>query len=337
MKKIKALVLFSGGLDSILAVKVLQEQNIEVEGITFESNFFGAEKAKISARDIGIKLHIIDISQDILDLVKNPLSGLGKAMNPCIDCHALMIRKAGEFIGDFSFLASGEVLGQRPFSQNKPALNRVVKLAGREILRPLSAKLLKETQIENSGLVNREKLLDISGRGREQQLSLAKKYKIKSFPTPSGGCLLTEVEFGKRLKELITKWPDCDIEDAEIIKNGRIFWANFKEKQTIVIIARDKNESQRLEKLARKGDNVVEIIGATGPTTLIRTKESREDFSIEENIFEIQIPAEPLNNNVFEKNFQNQKELLETICRLTGHYSPKLRGTKQKFEIKIIK
>src|SRR3989339_1237471 len=164
----KSLSLFSGGLDSIIAVKLLQKQNIDVTGICFYSPFYGCEKALESAKELGIELKTIDISAEMLAVVKNPACGYGKSLNPCIDCHALMIRLANEIAQkeNFDFIASGEVLGQRPFSQNKEALQRVQKLAGAEVLRPLSAKLLDETAVEKSGLVNRGLLERINGRDR---------------------------------------------------------------------------------------------------------------------------------------------------------------------------
>ncbi|MCD4693944.1 7-cyano-7-deazaguanine synthase, partial [bacterium] len=171
-KKARALVLFSGGLDSMIAVKLLQVQNIEVEAICFVSNFFNSKKAEEGAKNLKIKLHIVNISKEMLKLVKNPPNGHGKYYNPCIDCHGLMVRKAGKFIEKnkkFDFLASGEVLGQRPFSQNKKSLKKVIDISGYEILRPLSAMLLLETEIEKKGLVKREELANISGRNRSVQ------------------------------------------------------------------------------------------------------------------------------------------------------------------------
>ena len=165
MKKVKALVLLSGGLDSMLAVKVLQEQGIEVTGITFESNFYNAEKSKKVVEQLNIPLKIVDISKEMLDLVKNPSSGHGKHMNPCIDCHSLMIKKASDFlkketkslstetgerdsVSEYDIIATGEVVGQRPFSQTKQALERVRNYSGVDVLRPLSAKLLPETEFQ---------------------------------------------------------------------------------------------------------------------------------------------------------------------------------------------
>jgi len=161
------------------------------------------------AEQLGIELLIKDISRDQLNTVKNPRYGHGNALNPCIDCHGLMFRVAGELaklVGEekkFDLVATGEVLGQRPFSQNKEALKKVEKLAGVDILRPLSAKLLSETVYEKKKLVNRSKLLDIAGKSRKRQLELVKKYGVKYFPSPAGGCRLTENEFGVKVKQLL--------------------------------------------------------------------------------------------------------------------------------------
>ena len=191
MSKIKALVLFSGGLDSILAVKMLQAQKIAVTAVCFESNFYDAKKAEEEAKKLDIDLKVVDIQKEMLALVKNPFSGYGKNLNPCIDCHSLMIKKAGAIAKSdgFDFVATGEVLGQRPFSQNKQALEKVKDLSGVEVLRPLSAKLLNETEIEKNKILIRGLLGRIQGRTREGQIELARKYKLKDYPLPAGGCL----------------------------------------------------------------------------------------------------------------------------------------------------
>jgi tRNA U34 2-thiouridine synthase MnmA/TrmU len=189
--KNKALVLFSGGLDSMLAVKLLQEQGIAVQGIAFSSYFFSTKQAQKSARQLGIKLIEKDISQKHLSCVKQPQFGYGKALNPCIDCHLLMLKEAFNILQKkgFNILATGEVLGQRPFSQNRFALEQIEKTASlkAKILRPLSAKVLAETEYEKKKQVNRAKLEGIKGRSRRCQIKLAKKFNIKEFPSPAGG------------------------------------------------------------------------------------------------------------------------------------------------------
>src|SRR4030042_3028765 len=212
-KKTKTLVLLSGGLDSILAAKLLMEQDIEVEGICFYSNFFSCDLARKAVKQLGIKLREIDISEEFLEFLrKKPKYGYGVGLNPCIDCHALMLKKAGEIMRQegFAFVATGEVLNERPMSPHKQALKIIKKEAGLEgyLLRPLSAKLLEPTIPENAGLVEREKLLDISGRSRQKRKELAKKFGIIDYPNPAGGCMLTQEGFVGRLKELMEKKTD---------------------------------------------------------------------------------------------------------------------------------
>lgn len=266
--KTGALFLFSGGLDSILAVKLLQEQGIKVAGLTFVSYFFNSDLAKESAKNLDIKLKIIDFSDEHLDMVKNPQYGYGKAINPCIDCHILMLKKAKEISEKFDFVATGEVLGERPMSQNKRALELIAEQSGLKdyLLRPLSAQLLEPTVPEKNGLVARNKLLDISGRSRKRQIVLAKKWGIKEYPTPAGGCLLTDFQFGRRLKELFKQWPDCRGDDVRLLKLGRHFWV----KDNKIIVGRNQTENKEIKKLAEKGDLLIKPKDFPGPTILIR-------------------------------------------------------------------
>ncbi len=233
-RKIKGLVLFSGGLDSILTVKILQEQGIKVTGLVFVSYFFDSQLADKAARELKIKLKKFDFSEEHLRIVKKPKYGYGKTMNPCLDCHLLMLKEAKEIMEkeEFDFVATGEVLGERPMSQNKQALELIEKESGLKgyLLRPLSAKLLEPTLIEKKRLVKRDKLLDISGRSRKKQIALAKKWGVKEYPTPAGGCLLTDPQFGQRLKELLARWPQAEGNDIQLLKLGRHFWVSHRLK-----------------------------------------------------------------------------------------------------------
>lgn len=275
MAKAKCLALFSGGLDSTLAVKVLEKQNIEVIGLAFVSYFFDDAKAKISADKNNIKMHSVDFSRMHCEMVKRPKRGYGSAMNPCIDCHLLMIREAGRIMRKegFDFVATGEVLGQRPMSQNMRALKLIEKEAGLEgrLLRPLSAKLLEETSVEKEGLVDREKLLDISGRSRKRQFELVKELAINYYPPPSGGCLLTEIEFGKRLKKLWEEVEDPALSDYELLKLGRHFWVDGAH----IIIGRNERENIKLKELKGKSDIMIELEDLMGPAALVRNHDSR--------------------------------------------------------------
>jgi len=271
MRKIKALVLFSGGLDSILAAKILMEQEIKLKGITFKSYFFNAEQAKKAAKQIKLPLKIIDFSKEHLKTVKNPRHGYGKAMNPCIDCHILMLRTAKRIMKKekFDFIITGDVLGERPMSQNKQALELIEKgssLTG-YLLRPISAKLLKPTIPEKLGWVNREKLLDISGRSRKRQIALAKKYKIRKYPSPAGGCLLTDLEFAKRLRELLKVYPKCNGNDIELLRLGR----HFLKDEAKIVIGRNEEENKKIKKLKKSSDILIEMKNYPGPLTFIRS------------------------------------------------------------------
>ncbi len=336
MKKVKALVLLSGGLDSMLAVKILQEQGIEVTGIVFTSNFYNAERAKKAAKQINIPLKIVDISTEMLDLVKNPPSGHGKNLNPCIDCHALMIKKASEILKkeNYQIITTGETLGQRPFSQNKQSLFRVAKLSGTDILRPLSAKLLPITKYEKKGLVNRDKLLDIEGRNREKQMELAKKFNIQEYFGPGGGCILTEPDWSRKLSKMLSNWPKCDIDDVELLKHGRSFWVDlqvgliFKKKSPVlIIIGRDKKDNEQLEKMVKKNDIIIEPIDISGPTTLVRVKNKK--LKVKNRELSLDIPEKL-------EEIKNKEEVLKIACLLTGWYIVKARGRKINFQLRII-
>jgi len=278
-KKAKCLLLFSGGLDSILAAKILMEQKISIAGLTFKSCFFGEKQAKEAALQLNsgqveekgrFKLKVVDISKEHLKIVKKPKYGYGKNMNPCIDCHLLMLKEARKIMGKerFDFVSTGEVLGERPMSQNKNILRLLEKESGLKgrLLRPLSAKLLEPTISEKEGQVNREKLFSISGRQRKKQFDLAKSFRIKKYPTPSGGCCLTYKEFSKKLEELFKKWPNANCKDIEILDNGRVFW----EKDSLIVVGRDEKDNKEIKKLKQKDDLIIEPKKIPGPTTLIR-------------------------------------------------------------------
>ena len=282
-RKIKALVLLSGGLDSILAIKILENQSIDVTGISFVSYFFSAEPGKKAAKQLKIKHKIFDFSDDHLDMVKNPPRGYGKAINPCIDCHLLMLKKARVIMKEenFDIVATGEVLGERPMSQNKNALELIEKESGLKgyLLRPLSAKLLEPTLLEENKVIDRDKLCDISGRNRKPQMALAKKYGIKEYPTPAGGCLLTELHFAVRFKEMLKNWPDCQGPDVKLLKLGRHFWI----KDNLIIVGRNKEENKEIQELKINKDVVIEPKGFPGPTILVRSK----DEILEESLIKV--------------------------------------------------
>jgi tRNA-specific 2-thiouridylase len=267
---IKAVGLLSGGLDSMLAARLLLDQGIEVLGMSFFTPFFGPEKARRAAEHLRIPLEVVDISDEHMRMLKAPRYGYGKGMNPCIDCHALMIRKAGGLIekGRADFVFTGEVLGQRPFSQTKPSLRAVEKESGfpGRVLRPLSALLLPETLPEKEGWVDRSRLLDLQGRSRKRQMALAESYGIRDYPTPAGGCLLTDPIFSIRLKELFRHTPDPSLREVELLKVGRHFRFLSGVK---VVIGRNRKENEFIERWRDPQDGWARTTGFPGPITLV--------------------------------------------------------------------
>ncbi|MCK9275980.1 MAG: tRNA 4-thiouridine(8) synthase ThiI [Syntrophales bacterium] len=266
---IKGISLFSGGLDSILAVSLIRKQNIDVIGVTFETPFFTAGSALKAAKDIELPLRVIDITEAHLSMLKAPVYGYGRNMNPCIDCHALMLKEAGDRMNEegADFVFTGEVLGQRPMSQTRQSLHIVAKLSGYEglIIRPLSAKLLEETIPEKEGTVDRLTLADIQGRGRKRQMELAREFGIKEYSSPAGGCLLTDPVFARRLKDLFTHGGDS-VRDIKLLKIGRHLRLSDKTK---IIVGRNRDENEAIEGSADSGDVLVQIQGIPGPAVLI--------------------------------------------------------------------
>jgi len=260
----------SGGLDSILAVKVMQEQGIEVEGVAFETPFFGADRAVEASHAIGLPLTVVDITKEHLVMLRAPRYGYGRNMNPCIDCHILMLKKAGEIMEarGADCILTGEVLGQRPMSQGKQSLHVVAKRSGYQpyIIRPLSARLLPETMPETEGTVDRCRLLDIQGRGRKRQMEMADGYRITGYANPAGGCLLTDPGFSKRLRDLFAHDENMGIRDLELLKVGRHLRLN---DETKIIVGRKQRENAIIRKLSEDHDIVIRMRDLPGPTVLI--------------------------------------------------------------------
>jgi len=275
----KALGLLSGGLDSTLAALCLRRQGIDVTGIAFVTPFFGAARAEKAAAALDLPLIVEEIGSAHLELVKHPLYGYGRNLNPCIDCHAMMFRQAGRRMESdgYDFIFSGEVLAQRPMSQNLSALQAVARHSGypKSILRPLSARLLPPTLMESSGLVDREALLDIKGRTRRRQQELALAWGILEYPGSGGGCLLTENSFSGRLRDLLTHQPDCTTHDIEVLKLGRQFRLSLQSK---LVLGRDEADNQKLHKLARPGDLLLRSRDYTGPLGLLTGSFSTDDL-----------------------------------------------------------
>jgi tRNA U34 2-thiouridine synthase MnmA/TrmU len=274
----KAIALFSGGLDSSLAILAVLRQGIAVRAVRFLTPFdldihVKAPDMKTEGpllRSPGFEVEIRKLDERFLTILKNPKHGYGKNMNPCIDCRILMLKETINLMEETGagFIISGEVVGQRPMSQKRDMLYHIDKEAGvpGRILRPLCAKLLRITIPEQKGIINREMLYDFSGRSRKPQMALAKEFGLDDYPIPAGGCLLTEPNFSLRLKDLLAYNPSASIKDIELLKTGRHFRLSPVCK---VIVGRDSNENETIEHLAERKDCQLRVETCGSPTTLV--------------------------------------------------------------------
>jgi tRNA-specific 2-thiouridylase len=277
----KALGLFSGGLDSMLAAAVLRDQGLEVTLLCWVTPFFGAERARESAAHLQLPLLETDLTDEFEPLLYEPPHGWGRWHNPCIDCHILMLREAGALLPTLGcdFLFTGEVLGQRPMSQNRGSLNLIARESGfaELLVRPLSAKFLKTTRPEEEGWVDRERLLNLSGRGRRRQMDLAKDLGIARYPAPAGGCLLTDTGYATRLKELLGRTEKPHRAALELLKWGRHFRLPGGAK---AIVGRTQRENEAISSLSSPGDFRLKVDNFPGPLVLVQGGEAAEDLEI---------------------------------------------------------
>ncbi|MCM8801098.1 MAG: tRNA 4-thiouridine(8) synthase ThiI [Candidatus Omnitrophica bacterium] len=271
----KAVSLVSAGLDSLLAARIIQNEGIKIIPLFFKTPFNPKDKLdkqlEIIYQNLRIKPEVVSIEEDFLEILKKPCYGFGQNMNPCIDCKILMFTKAKALMSNFGaeFVITGEVLGQRPMSQNRQALKTIEKKSGLKglVLRPLSAKLLPPALPENKGWIKKENLFAFYGRSRKPQLGLAKQLRINNYLTPAGGCLLTDPGFAKRLKELILH-QELSLDNIELLKVGRHFRI-FKD--TKLIVGRNEKENNIILDLVRKDDHLFSPSqGIRGPVALGR-------------------------------------------------------------------
>jgi len=281
----KAIALFSGGLDSTLAMKLIIDQGIEVLAVNINTGF-GSTKDRLEhmqsmCDQVGAKLKIIDIQSEFLqEVLFDPKHGYGKNFNPCIDCHAKMFAVAKRIMDaeGASFLISGEVMGQRPMSQNKESLQTVLNESNCEgiLLRPMSAKMLEPTIPEEKGWVDREKLEGITGRSRDRQLSLAKEIGLDDFESPGGGCLLTDENFGKKMFDFI-KYDKFEVRDIPLMKFGRHFRLSDGAK---LVIGRNQEENGYLQNIDNDKYFHIKTVGLPGPHAMLSKSASESDKAI---------------------------------------------------------
>ncbi len=267
-----AVALYSGGLDSILAVKVVEEQGLRVKCLHFVSPFFGKPSLVPHWRDIyGLDIAVLDVGEMFVRmLAARPVYGFGKVLNPCMDCKILMLEQARAQMSRYgaSFIISGEVLGQRPMSQRRDALNAIRRDAAvRDVLlRPLSAQLLDPTPMEMSGLVDRRRLHDIAGRGRKKQLALAEHFRLAEIPTPAGGCRLAERENARRYWPVLLHAPRPTAAEFRLADTGRQYWAG----EHWLAVGRNSRDNDALLGSAFAEDAVFDVLDFPGPLAVGR-------------------------------------------------------------------
>ncbi len=326
MKKRTALALYSGGLDSILAAKLVMSLGVQVICIKFVTPFFDYELledkegfSKEVMEKYGLRVILHDLSDNYLDLLHNPAHGFGKNFNPCIDCKILMCTRVKEMMKqyDASFLISGEVLGQRPMSQRRDTLRVIERDSDNEglLLRPLSAKLMTPTLAETEGWIDREQLLDFSGRGRSRQIQMAKEYGVTDFPTPAGGCTLADPVLGERIQKIyaghfIIQAEEITISDIRLLLVGRQFQL---ENGGWLILGRHEKENQKIEALAEEGDILLHMPERPGPMALLR---GRSDVLL---------------------NVEKIDSVLQEAADLVVRYGKKIKGEETGASVKVEK
>jgi hypothetical protein len=280
----KALALLSGGLDSTLAVKVILEQGIAVEALNFTSPFCtctgrnaGCKSEAVRvAGEFNIPVKVMQKGVEYLEVVKRPRHGYGKGMNPCIDCRIFLLRKAKEYMAESGadFVITGEVLGQRPMSQRRDTLRLIERESGLEglLLRPLSAKHFEPTIPEREKWVDRERLLSMQGRSRKEQIHLADELDVRNYPCPAGGCLLTELSFVSKVRDMFDHGDSIYMRDFRLLKIGRHFRTGPRTK---VIIGRDEAENLGLEAAVQPGEAAIRWLDGGSPLGVIMGRQDQ--------------------------------------------------------------
>ena len=291
-KKKKVVALLSGGLDSQLAIKMMQEQGFDVSAVAIKTPFCDFDcgrgcgfEIRERADDLDVNLKTVYLGDEYIEMLKHPKHGIGAGFNPCIDCRSMMFDAAKKHMEEIGaeFIISGEVLGQRPMSQHAPALRTIENesdLVGK-IVRPLSAALLPETDPEKDGLIKRENLGMIRGRTRRGQLEMAKKYGIENPPNAGGGCLLTEPHFGIKAKDLFSHTKNPTINDIDLLKIGRHFRLD---EETKFIVGRNKDENEMIKAIALPGDILLEAKDFVGPVSILRGSNTKQHLKFASSI-----------------------------------------------------
>jgi tRNA-specific 2-thiouridylase len=288
MIKPKAVALYSGGLDSTLAIILIAKRGVDVEAVNFNTDLIPDKdiapfraRLQADADRFGFRYTTVRLGRTFIDMVRSPLHGYGKNMNPCIDCKIMMLKKAGELMSQSGadFVITGEVVGQRPMSQMKQTIKMIGKASGLEgmIVRPLSGKILEPTIPENKGLIKRDWLLDINGRSRRVQVRLADEFGLKDYASPAGGCLLTDPNYASRLRDLFDNQNEFDTSDIFLLHYGRHFRLS---KSAKLIVGRDKTDNENITALAKSDDYIIEVKDTGSPIGLLRGNPESEEIQL---------------------------------------------------------
>ena len=283
-QKKKVVALLSGGLDSQLAVRMMQDQGFDVSAVAIKTPFCDFDcgrgcgfEIRERADDLNVNLKTVYLGDEYIEMLKNPKYGTGAGFNPCVDCRSMMFEAAKKHMDEIGaeFIISGEVLGQRPMSQHAPALRTIEKETGLlgKIVRPLSAGLLPPTDPEKEGLIKRENLGMIKGRTRKAQLQMAREYGIENPPNAGGGCLLTDPAFGLKAKDLFDHVKTPTINDIDLLKVGRHFRLD---EETKLVVGRNKDENEMIKAIALPGDILLEARDYVGPISILRGKNASQ-------------------------------------------------------------
>jgi len=318
-KKKKVVALLSGGLDSQLAVRMMQKQGFEVSAVAIKTPFCDFDcgrgcgfEIRERADDLNVNLKTVYLGDEYIEMLKHPKYGRGAGFNPCVDCRSMMFDAAKKHMEEIGadFIISGEVLGQRPMSQHKQALKTIEKESELEgkIVRPLSGRLLPKTDPEKDGLIKREDLGMIRGRTRRSQLEMAKEFGIENPPNAGGGCLLTEKYFGKKCTDLFEHIETPTTNDIDLLKIGR---HHRLDEKTKLVVGRNKDENDMIQALALPKDVLVESRDYMGPTSIIRGENAGNYERLAASIT-LRYSDAPKTNQSFVKIIKNneQKEIL---------------------------
>ena len=323
---IKSVILFSGGLDSTLVIRILQLQGIEVEAINFRTPFGCCqEPTRQIADELGVKVTYLNLNDEYLRVIEKPKYNYGRGVNPCVDCRIHMFQIGKRFMDEIGakFIASGEVVGQRPNSQRKDCLQNIEKNSELEdlILRPLSARILPPTLPERMGWIDREKLYGFSGRGRKKLIELGQNLGLKTFPTPSAGCLLTDKNYAQRVRDMWknTLEKNHSLQNYEILKLGRHFRVRDNVK---IIVGKNEKDNQRLEKLAQEGMTYLVAENFAGPSVLVTselTSNALEDIQGIMLFYSRNLPASPQINKFSFGKKESKEQIFSSGFPISTH------------------